>query len=154
MLWISVYFPCLGFNAFHLSRLPLLLNSFRLPQHCSTLCSLSRFARLNLLDSLCSLLLAPIFFFCLGVCCWVCCAQAHILAAKTVASTLRTSLGPKGLDKLLVSPDGDVTITNDGATILDKMVCIQHSPTSFTSPVISHACWHSVHPTHTQPHID
>lgn len=47
--------------------------------------------------------------------------QSHILAAKTVASTLRTSLGPKGLDKLLVSPDGDVTITNDGRTILEKM---------------------------------
>lgn len=112
------------------------------------LCS-AQFARLTLLFAP-----GPYFFFCLGVCCWVCCAQAHILAAKTVASTLRTSLGPKGLDKLLVSPDGDVTITNDGATILDKMVCIQHSPTSFTSPVISHACWHSVHPTHTQPHID
>eukprot|EP00043_Microstomoeca_roanoka_P000790 m.29113 g.29113 ORF g.29113 m.29113 type:complete len:535 (+) comp10506_c0_seq1:85-1689(+) len=51
--------------------------------------------------------------------------KAHILAAKTVAGTLRTSLGPKGLDKLLVSPDGDVTITNDGATILDKMD-VQH----------------------------
>eukprot|EP00051_Salpingoeca_urceolata_P016887 m.226890 g.226890 ORF g.226890 m.226890 type:complete len:540 (+) comp18809_c0_seq2:917-2536(+) len=47
--------------------------------------------------------------------------KSHILAAKTVARTLRTSLGPKGLDKMLVSPDGDVTITNDGATILDKM---------------------------------
>ena len=34
---------------------------------------------------------------------------------------LRTSLGPKGLDKMLVSPDGDVTITNDGATILDQL---------------------------------
>ncbi|EGD79935.1 chaperonin containing TCP1 [Salpingoeca rosetta] len=51
--------------------------------------------------------------------------KAHILAAKTVASTLRTSLGPKGLDKLLVGADGDVTITNDGATILDKMD-VQH----------------------------
>lgn len=51
--------------------------------------------------------------------------KAHIHAAKTVASTLRTSLGPKGLDKLLVSADGDVTITNDGATILDKMD-VQH----------------------------
>lgn len=47
--------------------------------------------------------------------------KSHILAAKAVASTLRTSLGPKGLDKLLVSPDGEVTITNDGATILSKM---------------------------------
>ncbi|CDS39635.1 chaperonin containing TCP1 subunit 5 epsilon [Echinococcus multilocularis] len=51
--------------------------------------------------------------------------KSHILAAKSVASTLRTSLGPKGLDKLLVSPDGDVTVTNDGRTILDKMD-VQH----------------------------
>ena len=34
---------------------------------------------------------------------------------------LRTSLGPKGLDKMIVSPDGDVTITNDGATILNQL---------------------------------
>jgi len=38
-----------------------------------------------------------------------------------VANTLKTSLGPKGLDKLMVSPDNDITITNDGATILQKM---------------------------------
>merc|ERR1719350_2668711 len=38
---------------------------------------------------------------------------------------LKTSLGPKGLDKLMVSPDGDVTITNDGATIL-KMMDVDH----------------------------
>lgn len=43
------------------------------------------------------------------------------MAAKTVAGVLKTSLGPKGLDKLMVSPDGDVTITNDGATILKQM---------------------------------
>eukprot|EP00794_Sanderia_malayensis_P003787 gene3787-4310_t len=47
--------------------------------------------------------------------------KSHILAAKTVSHTLRTSLGPKGMDKILVSPDGEVTITNDGATILDMM---------------------------------
>lgn len=47
--------------------------------------------------------------------------QAHILAAKNIASTLKSSLGPKGLDKMLVSGDGDVTITNDGATILELM---------------------------------
>eukprot|EP00045_Choanoeca_perplexa_P005698 m.47899 g.47899 ORF g.47899 m.47899 type:complete len:541 (-) comp13250_c0_seq1:78-1700(-) len=51
--------------------------------------------------------------------------KTHILAARSVASTLRSSLGPKGLDKMLVSPDGEVTITNDGATILDKMD-VQH----------------------------
>ena len=43
------------------------------------------------------------------------------MAAKTVAGVLKTSLGPKGLDKLMVSPDGDITITNDGATILKQM---------------------------------
>ena len=47
--------------------------------------------------------------------------QSHILAAKSVAGILKTSLGPKGLDKMMVSPDGDVTVTNDGATILDMM---------------------------------
>lgn len=47
--------------------------------------------------------------------------KSHILAAKSVASILKSSLGPKGLDKILVSPDGDVTITNDGATILQQM---------------------------------
>merc|ERR1712025_1357786 len=47
--------------------------------------------------------------------------KSHIIAAKAVANILRTSLGPKGLDKLMVSPDGDVTITNDGATILKQM---------------------------------
>ncbi|KAK7476352.1 hypothetical protein BaRGS_00032411 [Batillaria attramentaria] len=47
--------------------------------------------------------------------------KSHILAAKSVAGILKTSLGPKGLDKMLLSPDGDVTVTNDGATILDMM---------------------------------
>ncbi|XP_023322728.1 T-complex protein 1 subunit epsilon, partial [Eurytemora carolleeae] len=51
--------------------------------------------------------------------------KSHIIAAKSVANTLKTSLGPKGLDKLMVSPDGDVTITNDGATIL-KMMDVDH----------------------------
>ena len=51
--------------------------------------------------------------------------QSHILAAKSVASTLRTSLGPKGLDKMMCSPDNDVTITNDGATIL-RMMDVDH----------------------------
>lgn len=47
--------------------------------------------------------------------------KSNILAARSISSVLRTSLGPKGLDKLLVSPDGDVTITNDGATILQEI---------------------------------
>lgn len=51
--------------------------------------------------------------------------RANILAARTVTNLLRTSLGPKGMDKMLVSPDGDITISNDGATILHKMD-VQH----------------------------
>jgi T-complex protein 1 subunit epsilon len=51
--------------------------------------------------------------------------KSHILAAKAVANILKTSLGPKGLDKLMVSADGDITITNDGATIL-KMMDVDH----------------------------
>ena len=47
--------------------------------------------------------------------------QSHILAGRAVANTLRTSLGPNGMDKMLVSPDGEVTISNDGATILSMM---------------------------------
>jgi len=47
--------------------------------------------------------------------------KSHIIAAKAVSNILKTSLGPKGLDKLMVSADGDVTITNDGATILKQM---------------------------------
>ena len=49
----------------------------------------------------------------------------NITAAKIVAEIVRTSLGPKGMDKMLVSSFGDVTITNDGATILKEMD-IQH----------------------------
>jgi T-complex protein 1 subunit epsilon len=48
-------------------------------------------------------------------------SKSNILAARTICSLLRTSLGPKGMDKMLVDPDGEVTITNDGATILQKM---------------------------------
>lgn len=51
--------------------------------------------------------------------------KSHILAARQIAGTLRTSLGPKGLDKMMVSPDGEVTVTNDGATIL-KMMDVEH----------------------------
>lgn len=47
--------------------------------------------------------------------------KSHILAARAVASIVKTSLGPRGMDKILVSQDGDITITNDGATILSQM---------------------------------
>ncbi len=49
----------------------------------------------------------------------------NILAAKTVAEVVRTTLGPKGMDKMLVDSMGDVTITNDGATIL-KEIDVEH----------------------------
>jgi len=47
--------------------------------------------------------------------------KANIMAARAVAATLRTSLGPKGMDKILVSGDGEVCVSNDGATILERM---------------------------------
>lgn len=45
----------------------------------------------------------------------------NIMAAKAVAETIRTTLGPKGMDKMLVSSMGDIIVTNDGATILDEL---------------------------------
>jgi len=47
--------------------------------------------------------------------------QNNIAAAKTVADAVRSSLGPKGMDKMLVDGMGDVVITNDGVTILKEM---------------------------------
>ncbi|WP_375141068.1 thermosome subunit alpha [Methanococcoides orientis] len=49
----------------------------------------------------------------------------NILAGKAVANSVRTTLGPKGMDKMLVDSMGDIVITNDGATILKEMD-IQH----------------------------
>src|ERR671915_210529 len=49
----------------------------------------------------------------------------NITAAKTIAEIVRSSLGPRGMDKMLVDSLGDVTITNDGATIL-KEIDVQH----------------------------
>jgi len=45
----------------------------------------------------------------------------NITAAKAIADAVRTTLGPKGMDKMLVNPVGDMVITNDGATILKEM---------------------------------
>jgi thermosome len=45
----------------------------------------------------------------------------NIMAAKIVAQAVRSSLGPKGMDKMLVDSMGDVTITSDGATVLKEM---------------------------------
>ena len=47
--------------------------------------------------------------------------RTNIMAAKIVAETVRTTLGPKGMDKMIVDSIGDVTVTNDGVTILEEM---------------------------------
>lgn len=47
--------------------------------------------------------------------------RTNIMAAKLVAETVRTTLGPKGMDKMLVDAMGDVVVTNDGVTILEEM---------------------------------
>jgi T-complex protein 1 subunit delta len=47
--------------------------------------------------------------------------NSNITAAKSVSDAIRTSLGPRGMDKMIQSESGDVTITNDGATILKQM---------------------------------
>jgi len=49
----------------------------------------------------------------------------NIAAARAVAETVRTTLGPKGMDKMLVDSSGDVVVTNDGVTILEEM-SIEH----------------------------
>ena len=46
---------------------------------------------------------------------------SNIMAARIVSEAVKTSLGPKGMDKMLVDSFGDVTITNDGATMLKEM---------------------------------
>jgi thermosome len=51
--------------------------------------------------------------------------NANIQAARIVAEAVKSSLGPKGMDKMLVDSFGDVTITNDGATMLKEMD-VQH----------------------------
>ncbi|RLG10914.1 thermosome subunit, partial [Candidatus Pacearchaeota archaeon] len=45
----------------------------------------------------------------------------NILAAKMVSEMIKTTLGPRGMDKMLVSPTNEIIITNDGVTILDEM---------------------------------
>jgi T-complex protein 1 subunit delta len=50
--------------------------------------------------------------------------QTNIIAARAVADVVRTSLGPRGMDKMIQDQKGKVLITNDGATILNKMSVI------------------------------
>jgi thermosome len=49
----------------------------------------------------------------------------NIMAARTIAEAVKSSLGPKGMDKMLVDSSGDITITSDGRTILDE-IAIDH----------------------------
>jgi len=51
--------------------------------------------------------------------------RANIMAARVLAEILKTSLGPRGLDKMLVDSFGDITVTNDGAAIVKEME-VQH----------------------------
>ncbi|MCW4028435.1 MAG: thermosome subunit beta [Candidatus Bathyarchaeota archaeon] len=51
--------------------------------------------------------------------------HSNIMAAKVVAESVRSALGPRGMDKMLVDNFGDVTVTSDGRTILDEMD-VQH----------------------------
>jgi thermosome len=60
--------------------------------------------------------------------------SSNITAGKAVSEAVRTTLGPRGMDKMLVSDSGDVVITNDGATILDEMD-IEHPSAQMLSEV-------------------
>src|SRR5208283_2459237 len=51
--------------------------------------------------------------------------HSNIMAAKAIANAVRTTLGPRGMDKMLVGSTGDIVITNDGATILSE-ISVQH----------------------------
>ena len=51
--------------------------------------------------------------------------RSNIMAAKAIAGAVRTTLGPRGMDKMLVGTTGDIVITNDGATILQEL-SVQH----------------------------
>ncbi len=51
--------------------------------------------------------------------------RSNMMAAQIIAEVLKTSLGPRGMDKMLIDSLGDITITNDGATVLDK-IDVQH----------------------------
>jgi thermosome len=51
--------------------------------------------------------------------------RANMTAAKVIAEVVRSTLGPRGMDKMLVDSLGDITITNDGATVLDE-IDVQH----------------------------
>jgi chaperonin GroEL (HSP60 family) len=51
--------------------------------------------------------------------------KSNMTAAQVIAEVLKTTLGPRGMDKMLIDSLGDITITNDGATVLDE-IDVQH----------------------------
>ncbi|TSA50555.1 thermosome subunit, partial [archaeon] len=51
--------------------------------------------------------------------------KSNMMAAQIIAEVLKTTLGPRGMDKMLIDSLGDITITSDGATILDE-IDVQH----------------------------
>jgi thermosome len=60
--------------------------------------------------------------------------RGNIMAARAVAEAVRTTLGPRGMDKMLTDPAGLITITNDGATILEEM-SIKHPAAKIVADV-------------------
>lgn len=46
--------------------------------------------------------------------------KQNLMAGLAITNLIKSSLGPKGMDKMIVSPDGEPIITNDGATIMEK----------------------------------
>jgi chaperonin GroEL (HSP60 family) len=51
--------------------------------------------------------------------------RSNMMAAQVIAEVLKTTLGPRGMDKMLIDSLGDITITSDGATVLDE-IDVQH----------------------------
>ena len=64
------------------------------------------------------------------------------LNTSAVADAVRTSLGPRGMDKMIQAGDGEVTITNDGATILKQMSVIHPTAKMVWSKMI-YCCYFS-----------
>lgn len=60
--------------------------------------------------------------------------DANFSAAKALAEIVRTTLGPRGSDKMLITTDGKVVVTNDGASILDR-IAIEHPAASIVTEV-------------------
>ena len=63
----------------------------------------------------------------------------NVTAVSSIANIVKTSLGPSGLDKMLVDDIGDVTITNDGATIL-KLLEVEQPAAKVRLPLQSRKC--------------